>query len=113
MYCLYINGTIYLGSEGGISAAGSVIVFSAPATLPSHSDGTSAAGATVANPYPGFIAEVDRYGGLMRTANADLHLNMLAQSNHFIEYGVDGDDAGSMNPTTNFGQAIGFSSRFR
>jgi hypothetical protein len=93
----------YLSSEGGVSAAGSVIVFARPVIKRGSTDASDA---------PGFIAEVDRYGGIMRVAPSSIPA--VYQSNHFLSYGVDAStetDVG--NPERNFNESIGFSSRWR
>lgn len=95
----------YRGSQGGVSAAGSVIVFSR-----SHLKGIA-----TADPGPaGFIAELDRFGGLIRSPYDARSLPAIYESNHFIEYGVDSEaEADPVNPVFNFGEEVGFSSRFR
>lgn len=97
-------------STGGYSAAGSVLVFSRP----SHFDGQL-------NPDPAFVAEIDRYGGLVRRFDSNFgpeygNIQMVAESNHFLQYGVDfslEDTEDFTNPKFNFGQENGFSSRWR
>ena len=94
----------FTSSEGGISGAGSIVVFSTPAYL-----------GTTPNANPGFIAELDRYDTVMRTVDTDTtHLPVIAQSNHFLQYGVDSaSESDSLNPLYNFGEEVGFSSRWR
>lgn len=94
----------YKCSEGGVSAAGSVLVLTRP--VPENYDVEDEDSA------PGFIAELDRYGGMIRTA--DNYIPAIFESNHFILYGVDADsESDPSNPEYNFGEAIGFSSRWR
>lgn len=94
----------FTSSQGGVSGAGSIVVFSTPAYL-----------GTTPNPTPGFIAELDRYDTVMRTVNTDVtHLPVISQSNHFLQYGVDqAIESDALNPEYNFGEAVGFSSRWR
>lgn len=93
----------YLCSEGGVSAAGSVIVFARPVQSRKSKNPSDA---------PGFVAEVDRYGGLMRVPSD--FVPSVYQSNHFISYGVDeSSEADPGNPERNFNATVGFSSRWR
>lgn len=89
----------YKCSTGGATAAGSVIVFSAPVNT---SDAANV---------PGFVFESDRVSGRMRY---DTTLPYIYQSNHFLSYGVDkATESDPGNPSTNFGALVSFDSRWR
>lgn len=79
----------YRGSRGGVSAAGSNIVFARP-----RSPFARAGAALSAEEAPGYVAELDRSGGIVRmAADGD---SFVASTNHFVQYGV----AAGTNVTT-------------
>ncbi len=91
-----------------------MIVFSTPATT--LTDHREKAGKIESTPtaHPGFVAELDRYNGFIRTATEEQNIHMGAQSNHFIEYGVNASaETDVFNPTVNFNAKVGFSSYWR
>ena len=110
----------FASSGGGVSGAGSVIVFA-------RSSGKGGGGGSSTGNYGnhgnrssrsplGFVAEVDRYTVHMRTPAPDEV--KVAQTNHFVEYGVGPDDpAGDpLSPWLNFGKPVarpGVSSHWR
>jgi len=80
----------FASAGGGISGAGSVLVFATPSSVP-H----------------GFIGEVDRFGGEMRLAvNGE---EFISATNHFLQYGVDPN----LGPTYNFGLPVSYDTRHR
>jgi hypothetical protein len=120
----------FKSSGGGPSGAGSVIVFArqalngsadnastttttadaAAATTATSTTATTATTATTttataSGPY-GFVAEHDRFGGRIRVPSAG-ELK-VAQTNHFVEYGVGGDDPSTdkLSPWLNFGKPV-------
>ena len=86
----------YKSSTGGISGSGSILVFARP----SVSKALSSYGP------PGFVLEVDRYGGGVRT-NTDE--KFVVATNHFVKYGVNEKTDPSndeYSPWENFGLPV-------
>ena len=87
----------YKSSTGGISGSGSILVFARPSI--------SNAASSSYGP-PGFVVEVDRYGGEIRTNTDD---KFVVATNHFVKYGVDEKTDPShdkYSPWENFGLPV-------
>jgi hypothetical protein len=87
----------FKSAGGGISGAGSVIVFARPSTNRSSNEDP-----------PGFVLETDRFGSVLRVPNSD-EPSFVAQTNHFIKYGVNTSSDPSSDPLSpwlNFGLPI-------
>jgi len=82
----------FKSSGGGVSGAGSIIVFARPSS----------------NDPPGFVLETDRFGSVARVAHAE-EPSFVVETNHFIEYGVNASTDPSSDPLSpwlNFGLPV-------
>lgn len=85
----------FKSSGGGVSGAGSIIVFARPSANRTDSDP------------PGFVLETDRFGSVARVARPD-EPSFVVETNHFIEYGVNSTDPSTdpLSPWLNFGLPV-------